>query len=391
MVSVEPPGARDGILVFVGHFAPPSEALRPGSSIPGNEVQRTLVDQFRLQWGRDRVVACVMNPHPAWPRGPLFVRSKAQDGISFLGYMNLPVLKHIVFAISLFCFLVAKNVAIVCQYNSYLSENIAILIARSIKRFKCAAYIQDVFIVRGSTSIATIIRSMSERLSLRLLGAMDLVVGVSLAIRDDFKIPPSRFVLFQGAPTTIGYRLLPEPTGNLEPIAVFAGALEPYNGIDRLIKRWVTERQPWTLHVFGRGSWESAIRDAASAERNVVFHGLQPPATVIEFQKRASWSFCLRYSTGIDERYFFPSKFFDAGCAPGVLVTNDFFGVPDALRPYLAIVEDDLGDLRSVLERTSSSLEQRTEARRALLQEKFSWQASVAEVLSRLVRSAPSR
>lgn len=78
----------------------------------------------------------------------------------------------------------------------------------------------------------------------------------------------------------------------------------------------------------------------------------------MKWQKIAKFNFCLRYSDGIQEEYFFPSKFFDIACAPGLLIVNNFKNLPpfmkecggvidtmDAIEKYVLLPDEDLNKI----------------------------------------------
>lgn len=365
---------------FVGHFAPVSRALAPASSAAGNQVQRQVAAELSRRGAPDPVACYAMTPAPAWPRGPLVSPSEREGPVEFIGYPNLPAVKHLIFAIRLLLRLLRDRPGFVLQYNSYLLENLALLAYRALRsRVVLGIIVQDVHVEPGAGLLSRAgIRSMTERASLHLAGLFDRAAPISTEIIRDFGFDPERAAVFQGGITEFGAALLecmepPDPS-----LAVFAGALEPHNGIGPLLDRWLADPSLPTLHVFGRGSLSERVARAASGDARIVYHGLQPEAVVMDWQRRAAWNICLRYSDGINQTYFFPSKLFNILCAPGVVVVNDFHALPQTLRPHLCVVPDDLGSLgdsmRDALHLTSPD---RVRARRDVVRARHSWQACI--------------
>jgi hypothetical protein len=380
------------MLGFVGHYAPDSRALDPASSAAGNQVQREIVAELREASSPEPTFAISMTPRPAWPRGPVILKRVNEPGATFPTLLNLPVLKHAAFALGTFVELLRARPRICVQYNAYVFENLALLAYRRLFRgSRIAIVVQDIHTAPGRLRLrGASLRSLSEKLAIRLARGFDLAVPVSAEIVRDFGFTPQRCMVFPGGVTRFARELAEvAEDAPLDDIAVIAGALEPYNGVDLLVRRWLDGDAPGVLHVFGRGSLAKAVEEAAERSDHVVFHGLQSESVVIDWQRRARWNFCLRYGVGLTETYFFPSKLFNVLCAPGVPVANAFRGLPDLLHPHLCLVEDGLADLPA---RLRASNEVRTaeavRARRAIVASTYSWTACVQEMLTRLAQPA---
>ena len=369
--------------VFIGHLSPGINFDDRAASAAGNQVQRQIIKELQDQTGGD-TICYAMSPLPAWPRGALITRTKYENSIEFIGYINVPVLKHLVFSVRLLVRLFRLQPELCLQYNSYFFENLILLLYRLMKPVcLLAIIIQDVLIDKGVFLISRRgLRSISERLSLGLSRSFDLIVPISSSIISDFKFDHARCFVFKGGITAFSAQLMCVQQGPSADIGVFAGALEPYNGVDRLVNQWLTCGIEHTLHVFGRGSLRNHVEQAAMRSDRVVFHGLQPEEIILQWQLKARWNFCLRYSEGLNQEYFFPSKLFNIVCAPGAVVVNDFHGLPASLREHIGIVSDDLSDLPNVLARAAeiSSLA-RVEQRREVVQSKHSWRSCIEQIV----------
>lgn len=307
--------------------------------------------------------------------------------MEFIGFLNLPVLKHMIFALRIFVRLLVARPQLCLQYNSFLFENLALLLYRVCHhRSSLAIIIQDVHIEpKVSVLSKRGLRSLSERTSLRLATHFDVIVPISSAIITDFHLAPSKCFVFQGGITDFAVQVMSEQKQELEEIGVFAGGLEPHNGIDRLVDQWLASGIAQPLHVFGRGSLERHIEYAASQSDRIVFHGFQPEHVVLAWQRKARWNFCLRYSQGLNQSYFFPSKFFNILCAPGGVVVNDFRALPETVRDYLCVVTDDLSDLATHLSAAASfSSPDRVRIRREIVRSKHSWHSCIGQIVHTL-------
>lgn len=372
---------------FVGHFSPSSMVLDAASSIAGNQVQLQILQELSEKCGIENTVCYTMTPQAYWPRGPLILRSSTAGMTEFIGYLNLPLLKHIIFSMRLFLRLFAARPHLCLQYNSYLFENLALLLYRLSHRGSALAIIiQDIHVAIGVPMLSKRgLRSLSERTSLRLAKLFDMIVPISSAIITDFNLAPSKCLVFQGGVTEFAVQVMRGEEQALTDVGVFAGGLEPHNGIDRLVDQWLVGGIQQQLHVFGRGSLEGHVKKAALKSDRIVFHGFQPEDVVLAWQRKARWNFCLRYSLGLNQTYFFPSKFFNILCAPGAVVVNNFYALPDTVRNHLCIVTDDLSDLAiSLLSAAELSSPDCAHARRAIVQSKHSWRSCIAQIIATL-------
>ena len=374
-------------VVFVGHFSPQTAELASASSAAGNQVQRRILKELSSQCGAEEVKCFSMIPLPVWPVGPLFSRFNCDTTVAFPSFPNLPAVKHVWFALCLFVSLVGSRPTLVMQYNAYLFENISLLLYRCLfPRTSLILFIQDIHVdATARFPTKRWARSITESAAIWFSRYFDQVVPISDAVIADFGFDPAKCRVFQGAPTDFSERLLKVSAEQIiEDMAVYAGALEPHNGVDRLVDRWIEFDIRWPLHLFGRGSLEPLVKSAAARSKMIVFHGYQPLSIILQWQSRARWNFCFRYSAGLDQRYFFPSKLFNVACVYGEVVTNRFHGIPDDLAKHLCFVSDDLSDLASRL--TMSTDESRimnAQARHALIASNYSWEKCISESLFR--------
>jgi glycosyltransferase involved in cell wall biosynthesis len=360
--------------------------LAAASSTAGNQVQRQIfVELHKACADGDKVCCFSMAPQPFWPKGPLISPTLSEDGIDFIGYLNLPMIKHVVFATRLLIKMFKLRPALSLQYNSYLAENLALLALKARwPRGALVSIVQDVN-VRDDATVFTKgwFRSWSERISLRLLSRFDGIFPISQAIIDDFDLPSRRSHVFQGGVTEFAMKLAEAPVDTLLDIGLFAGALEPHNGIDVLVNAWLAQGIEQPLHVFGRGSLQSMVSQAAAQSEKIVYHGFQSEEVILMWQRQAKWNFCLRYSQGLDERYFFPSKFFNVMCAPGGVIVNDFKALPGNVRKHLCVAANDLSDLEGCLAQATTLAGRADVAeRRQKVLSNHSWTALVQRVLA---------
>jgi len=371
--------------IFIGHFAPLCRALEEASSPAGNQVQRKIIKELSLQCDPGDVFSYSMTPEASWPRGPFISRSLIEGSVEFLGYPNLPVLKHIIFAFRVFIKLIMTRPKLSLQYNSYFFENTSFLLYRlCFPDSVLAIFIQDIHVNPSAPFLSKLgFRSFFERASLWLSRHFNIIVPISEAIVDDFCIDRNKCIIFLGGLTDSAIMLMKKSEQQiLLNIGIFAGALEPHNGIDRLVNQWISSRIQWPLHVFGRGSLSQYLKKTAESSENIIFHGFQPEYLILEWQSKARWNFCLRYSSGLNQRYFFPSKLFNILCASGAVLTNSFHGLPDVLRKHIYMLSDDLSDLPEKLARSIEfPPQENVRMRHKIVAEKYSWGMCIEKII----------
>lgn len=368
---------------FIGHFSPFNQASNNATSTAGNQVQREIINELGIMYGLKNVLSYSMAPISSYPDDILINPLITEENIAYLNFINIHVLKHITFSARLFLNLIKYKPKVCVQYNSYLFENICLIIYRLIySKTILVIFIQDINITPKSNLLTKIgLRSLSEKISIWLAKYFDIIIPISINIINDFGIDNKKCIIFQGGLTRFSYKLLKNQSNTRNEIAVFAGGLEPHNGIDKLVHQWILQDIKYELHIFGRGTLENLIREQSAHTKNIIFHGFKPEEVIEKWQSESKWNFCLRYSVGIDQRYFFPSKFFNILCAPGMVVVNNFNNLPHDLKDYLIFVDDDLTNLNKVLLSTTKNKKAPvTYERYDILQKNHTWENIINQI-----------
>lgn len=350
---------------------------RSSLSIAGDLVQREIISDFQKINNDNSFYFLALEPQPTWPKGDLFCKGGFEDNGKFVGYINLPILKNLIFMFFIFIYsLRFKNVV---QYNSYFFENIGILFSSIFVRNKKIIILQD-YRVGGDFSKLAICYDI---VSNKLLKYFDIIVPVSNMLAMNLNIS-DKSIIFKGGITAPGYQFYKKDLNNCsEKFAVFAGALEKHNGIDKLINFWVSNNIDIPLHIFGRGKLSSYVLNNSN-NRNIIYHGFSSQETVSKWQEKAFLNFCLRYSEGLNEEFFFPSKFFNLCCCPGILVFNNFKNLPDFfVNDSIGLLSDDWSNLLFLLDLNPKSIDVMTEVerRRSFILKYHTWYAILNKIL----------
>lgn len=372
-------------VVFVGHFTPLTKSTGKIYSTAGSLTQQEIINSLSTNSQVSCLHSFVMSTNPFWPKGAIWSNGYSREKLYVIGYLNIFLIRNIWFAFCLFHFLLKKKPQLVIQYNSFLFENLAMLAYRFFYReSRLSIIIQD---IKTSKEFKPDIADILEKAGIRQAKKFDILVPITSQIIEDFDFDKRKSYVFQGGVT--GRALADSYNRNpaeLEDIAVFAGSLESYNGVDLLVNQWSSQKIKIQLHIFGQGSLEKLIETQATNEENIVYHGFCSEEEVIKTQSRAKWLISLRYSKGLNQNYFFPSKFFNLIALSGNVLVNKFNNIPDQLLPYLVVIDDNLSMVNEkfLSERQRPRLDQLSE-RRNVLHETCSWNSLIQEIINRAV------
>jgi len=331
---------------------------------------------------------------PSWPRAPVFVKTLRKKDIEYIGYPNLPILKHLIFSIRLVGKLRGRGECAIIQYNAFLFENITLLAVRKfIRPAKLGCILQDVLVRLEDKSLISVMRYKISTFSIKLIRKFDLAMVIAPKLVKDFKLFDSRSFVFKGGIVDTD-RLLSSHYQDRavstvygtrsSAVSVFAGVLEKYNGIDLLVEAWLKDEIQSTLYVYGDGSLFEHI-SSICVDTNVKVMGSVPIEEVNKALDAAAFAFCMRYSRGIDQEYFFPSKIFELLNRPIRILSNASFIVPRDISENIFVMEDDLSNLQEKMEEAALQDPLDVIAKRhSLLDNKYSWEVGTRKLLKLL-------
>jgi hypothetical protein len=328
--------------LFIGQFSDDVGSL--ASSAAGDIVQNQILNDID---NLDVTAECKflsMAPNPCWPKGPIFKQGCKRPNGEFISYVNLPVIKSLFFSWKIFSVFVKFRPNVITQYNSYFFENIMLLLLKFMYDCNIVCIVQDIRVV-GDFSLRA---KINDTFSSLLLKYFSFTLPVSEALAQYLNLKKNRYNVFEGGVTRFGFEAIKEHQYSSE-YAVYAGALEKYNGVDKLIKAWCELNIQEELHIFGSGSLKEEIEELVRENKYVTFHGLVSQDEVLLWQKKAKFNFCLRYDKGLNQDFFFPSKFFNVSLCPGLLIFNDFNGLPSMMRNSPGFLGSDFSNIKNVL------------------------------------------
>ena len=364
--------------LFIGKFSESGASQNKFASAAGDLVQQQIIYELKTLLPTQIVHYISMEPNRVFPGGNLFSAGAYDHNGEFIPYINLPIVKNIIYAIKIFRYCLRLRPGLVIQYNSYLFENISILLYRYLFGAKVCQIVQD---VRVGAEFSWLAREQ-DRLANKLLKRFDYVLPITQAVADKFMLDSGKYHIFHGGVTRRGFELA-ESKSNIKPFAVFAGALERHNGVDKLIRFWNDRSPNLDLHIFGRGSLASLVAASSIGNQRIKYHGFQSQDEIMKWQRIAKFNFCFRYSDGLQEDYFFPSKFFDLACAPGLLIVNKFKNLPIFMMECDGVV-DSIDELEKFVLLPDNEVKKISNHRRALVLRWGTWNSTLRLVVNRL-------
>lgn len=336
------------MILFIGSFSDPSLNDFQGSGA-GAKVQSEIIDALKNQ--EKNIVALIMPEVPSWPKGKLIHHYNCFDVTRYLPIINFSFLKRLVFFVQVVFYFIYYKPKTVFYYNSSF---LTCLLSAILGFFGTSRVLilQDVIVPKFETSISFFnLRHILQFLYIKILPyTFDFYIPVSRHCITDLYLPEEKSVVFPGAVPIGRMREFSDSYSLISISAVFAGALEDYNGVDMLINNWPHHDDiKFPLNIFGSGRLSSLILEKSKLNPNIIYHGFKSPAIVDEYLLNSRINFCFRYSKGIDQRFFFPSKFFDLILLPGYLVCNRFDNIPQSLVGYITIIDDDFFNLEDII------------------------------------------
>lgn len=336
--------------------------------------------------GFENVLCISVAPNQKWPLGDVYIDSVAEDNIRFLSYLNISIIRNFIIFFKILRCLFQYPVDSIIVYNCRLSMILPVSIISFVREnvFSCCI-LQDIYMTNNlSANIASHVRAILEKFSLYLVRRFGCVVPVTDSIIADFKIPKERSFVFSGGVTNFAWSIVNEADKKIENIAVFAGGLFEHNGVDLLAECWRKQNINFDLYIFGKGTLSSKIEEISKDSVNIKYMGFHPEETVRSWLNRSKWNFCLRYSHGIESKYFFPSKFYNLLCAPGVIFINQSQDIPAELVDEVTVLNDDLSNLSEEVHKSIEGLSmERIAKRRQKLQHEYSWSYCIEQIFSR--------
>ena len=345
-----------------------------------NQVQLEIIKNIINEFDDFSFEFFGFNPNRAWPFSNIFIKENKNKSFNYHSYLNIIGLREVHILFKRINYIISKHPKYIFFYNISFIDSFFVFILKLLLRIKVVLFVQDV-------NQKNVFELLINKIKYRLVSHFELIIPISKKIIEDFKLPSEKCIIFQGGCTEIAFKmqtLCKNKKNKLLPIAVFAGRLEKYNGIDKLINFWDKYITDFELHIYGSGSYESQVIKKAKGNSKIKFFGLVSDKEVFQVQLNSAVNICLRYSIGLNQNYFFPSKIFNLMSAPGTTVINSFNNIPVEMTEYCNMLEKDFSNLKNIL--NDSLLFDNINYRKRLnyLNSHASWNLLIKEIKTKL-------
>ena len=328
------PGAP--ALAFVGILIPDEAQYHgPAFNRAGQMFQKGLVDGLAAA-GLPPDTVFSIEPVASFPRsGRLWIaggRFAVGTGVpvKLLPFVNVHPLKWLTAGLTTFVALARwswrnrHRPRILVLVNLTMPPGLFVLLAARLTGARVLVSVLDVFRPGGLVP-DTLYRRVDFTLQRWLLPKFDGWMVVSQAIADDL-VPGRPVCRIEGGIVPGQFaEAPPSRSGDSVFRIVLAGGLEPYNGVDLLLRSLPQLPDDAEIVLAGTGTLIDAVRAAAARDRRVVYRGFLNFEDVLELYQSADLLLNLRVTRALDTRYFFPSKLMEY-LASGVPVLSTCTG-----------------------------------------------------------------
>lgn len=306
-------------LIFLGSFVNPRDMkLFPNISVAGNKMQYNLLKKLSKKDVNLEIFS--FKPHAKYPaESKVFIRSSKElmdDGfkVSFLPYINLPILKEISLMLVFWFALLKKRSSdtVVLSYNLFVYQSFALNFFRKKFKNRCVCLLAD--LSAGGEKKGLIGRFMRwsfdryHEYSLKKCSYFIALNEYALKLYAN----PIKYMIMDGGVDPTEYPKVDLCWDGKAKKIVYSGALVDYSGILNLVDAMCFVEDPnIELNVYGNGPLVNEIIERSKRMDNVKYGGSVTNSEILVIQ-RQSWLLVNPRPVENDTaKVTFPSKIFE--------------------------------------------------------------------------------
>ena len=316
----------------------------------GSQVQLEIIKNLKNVFSSSLLYFFIFEPNKTWPFSKIYISKKNVDKFKFHSYVNIKGIRESIILFNRIFKIFLNKPSSIFIYNISFIEALVYYLLKKWFKFKVVLFIQDV-------NQENLLQKFLNIYTFKFASNFDLLIPITSSIIEDFKLPINKTILFSGGCTEIAFsmqKIVRDQNITLLPRAVFAGRLEKYNGIDKIVEYWIRNSIQFELHIYGIGSYKSELKSKLNLNTNIKYFGLVSDWDVFNIQRHSALNFCLRYSINLNQNYFFPSKLYNLMSAPGTVLINKFNNIPEEMLKYLVLLDENFSNLQEVLDNSSN-------------------------------------
>lgn len=309
-------------VIYAGHFIP-EEWLNTfkGPAVSGNRMQlgiiRAIIDKCDLS-------LISTTPIATYP-GEKKIKIKEEqvslfDGVEYkkLPFINIFLIKHLtqINALRRELKRVGKNKenAVLVNYNPYVELSFPTLKYAKRHKIKTVCIVADipVTIPKSYGFIKKIMRKLEIKKYHASIGKYDGLIVLNKEVVAQFAEGKSYYLMDGGVTEKeIADAVVRPKEEHSNRQILYAGALEPYNGIKEMIEGFLMTDHgddPLKLVICGGGTLTSYVQEMADRYENIIFKGLVPHEEAVSLQRSSGLLISTRPTDGFALKLTFPSK-----------------------------------------------------------------------------------
>ena len=328
-------------VIYAGHFVREDQVNAfKGPAVSGNRMQLGI---FKAIEKKCELSLIATTPIASYPREKaIFVHGETAELYEGAIYTKIPFInifgiKQLTQICSLHRALrrVVKNRenAVIVNYNPYVE--IAIPTLRFAKRHKvktvCIVADIPVTIPKSYNFIKKFFRKIEIKNYYRFIEKYDGLVVLNKQVVSQFA-DGKRFYLMDGGVTEqeIWDAVILPPEQHYNDQILYAGALEPYNGIREMIEGFLLVKKDVKLVICGDGTMASYVREMAEQNENIIYKGRVSHEEAVALQRESGMLISARPTDGFALKLTFPSKIIEYMLSGTPILTTRLNGLGES-------------------------------------------------------------
>lgn len=275
----------------------------------------------------------------------------------YISYVNLPGIKHAVFATkAFFKTLFAPKNTVVIYDVLVMAASFGAVSAAKLRGIPCIGIVTDLPMFVDSNQ-------NRNHINQRLINMADGYVLLTRQMNDVVNPSGKPYVVLEGhADIRMADVERPRVTSEKRTV-MYAGALYEQYGVANLVESFVRiAGENEELHLYGNGKYVSELMKVIESYPHIVYHGCCPNDQVVKAELEATVLVNPRTSEGEYTKYSFPSKTMEYIASGTPVLCAKLPGFPDEYDDYLYYFDESSEDglataLREVLDKSPAELD----------------------------------
>ena len=272
--------------------------------------------------------------------------------VTLVSFINLMIFKQLHIGINILIQIVKwgkrnihKNKKIIYAYNLTVPPGIFLLIGSKLAKATLAVSINDI-VLPENHGVKSFFRKIDLWLHRIMIPKINKIIVVNKSIALDFG-KKNDFLVMEGGVNSLEIKrwqgLTRSNKGKNKFKVVFAGSIEPINGIDCILGAfYLLKNDNIELYIAGRGSWTNKVITATRNYKHIKYTGFLNFEEVNKLYSNADLLLNIRMTEKkYKSKYFFPSKLIEYLVTGIPTITTEFDGLEDDYKSICFVLKDE--------------------------------------------------